>query len=49
MTEAELAEALVEYEDRPLFKAKEEATKIMNKIDFNLSKDINYSGTTLSR
>ena len=43
VTEEELANAFVEYEDRAQKKAKLEATEIMNKIDFNNSKDIDYS------
>ena len=43
VTEEELARAFVQYEDRPANKAKVEATQIMNKIDFNNSKDIDYS------
>jgi Ca2+-binding EF-hand superfamily protein len=45
VTEEELARAFVEYEDRPEKKAKQEAAEIMSKIDFNHSKDIDYSGT----
>ena len=42
--ERELALAMVEYEDRPKKKADEEAKSIMDKIDFNKSKDISFSG-----
>ena len=44
ITEEELVKAFVEYEDRPEKKAKQEAAEIMSKIDFNQSKDIDYSG-----
>ena len=35
---------MIEYEDRPKKKAEEEAKSIMDKIDFNKSKDISFSG-----
>ena len=45
ITEQELAMAMIEYEDRPKLKAQEEAHLIMDKIDFNKSKDISFSGS----
>ena len=44
VTEEELANAFVDYEDRQQKKAKQEAAEIMRKIDFNGSRDIDYSG-----
>ena len=46
VTEEELANAFVDYEDRQQKKAKLDASEIMRKIDFNGSKDIDYSGTS---
>lgn len=43
ITEDELVNAMIEYEDRPEKKAKEDAAEIMKKIDLNNSKDISYS------
>lgn len=44
ITEKELASAMIEYQDCPKKKAEEDAKSIMDKIDFNKSKDINFSG-----
>jgi Ca2+-binding EF-hand superfamily protein len=45
ITVKELVQAMVEFMDRPLKLAENDAKEIMKKIDFNLSDDISYSGT----
>lgn len=46
ITVKELVQAMVEFMDRPLKMAENDAKDVMNKIDFNQSKDISYSGIT---
>lgn len=40
----ELVQAMVEFMDRPQKLAEVDAKEVLEKIDFNLSKDISYSG-----
>lgn len=43
ITPPELVQAMVEYEDRSLPLAQNDAKEIMSRIDFNHSLDISYS------
>jgi Ca2+-binding EF-hand superfamily protein len=45
ITVPELVQAMIEFMDRPQKLAESAAKEVLNKIDFNLSKDISYSGT----
>lgn len=46
ITVPELVQAMVEFMDRPQTIAEADAKQVLTKIDFNLSKDISYSGNS---